>query len=144
MALGYAWFDSYDSVGYVLTLHIFPPSRRARAATRFFQLSDVWSDVNLCDHTKINLYRSLVVYTFTYGHEAWLLDQTLLRQVNGFNARCLSKITMQATSAAASSTSYERGTGGRAAREWWTCLFSFACLAARRVFRLRLIPRYGP
>eukprot|EP01048_Picozoa_sp_COSAG05_P016711 COSAG05_NODE_2187_length_3425_cov_3.315995_4_plen_64_part_00 len=26
MALGYAWFDSYDSAGYVLTLHIFPPS----------------------------------------------------------------------------------------------------------------------
>ena len=25
MALGYAWFDPYDSVGYVLTLHIFPP-----------------------------------------------------------------------------------------------------------------------
>ena len=25
MALGYAWFDSYDSVGYVLTLHISPP-----------------------------------------------------------------------------------------------------------------------
>eukprot|EP01048_Picozoa_sp_COSAG05_P043781 COSAG05_NODE_24400_length_251_cov_1.631579_1_plen_27_part_01 len=25
MALGHAWFDSYDSVGYVLTLHIFPP-----------------------------------------------------------------------------------------------------------------------
>ena len=24
MALGYAWFDAYDSVGYVLTLHIFP------------------------------------------------------------------------------------------------------------------------
>ena len=25
MALGYARFGSYDSVGYVLTLHIFPP-----------------------------------------------------------------------------------------------------------------------
>ena len=25
MALGYACFDSYDSVGYVLTLHICPP-----------------------------------------------------------------------------------------------------------------------
>eukprot|EP01048_Picozoa_sp_COSAG05_P027184 COSAG05_NODE_7805_length_767_cov_1.525449_1_plen_26_part_10 len=25
MTLGYAWFDPYDSVGYVLTLHIFPP-----------------------------------------------------------------------------------------------------------------------
>ena len=25
MALGYAWFDSYDSVGYVLALHISPP-----------------------------------------------------------------------------------------------------------------------
>ena len=24
MDLGYAWFDSYDSVGYVLTLHVFP------------------------------------------------------------------------------------------------------------------------
>eukprot|EP01048_Picozoa_sp_COSAG05_P005049 COSAG05_NODE_291_length_12036_cov_15.352266_1_plen_93_part_00 len=26
MALRYAWFDSYDSVGYVLTLHISPPT----------------------------------------------------------------------------------------------------------------------
>ena len=26
IALGYAWFDSYDSVGYVLTLHISPPT----------------------------------------------------------------------------------------------------------------------
>eukprot|EP01048_Picozoa_sp_COSAG05_P034454 COSAG05_NODE_14408_length_397_cov_1.828859_1_plen_43_part_10 len=25
MALWYEWFDSYDSVGYVLTLHISPP-----------------------------------------------------------------------------------------------------------------------
>ena len=24
MALGYAWFDSYDNVGYVVTLHISP------------------------------------------------------------------------------------------------------------------------
>ena len=24
MALGYAWFDSYDTVGYVVTLHISP------------------------------------------------------------------------------------------------------------------------
>eukprot|EP01048_Picozoa_sp_COSAG05_P015257 COSAG05_NODE_1819_length_4019_cov_8.560714_1_plen_34_part_00 len=24
MTLGYEWFDSYDSVGYVLTLHIRP------------------------------------------------------------------------------------------------------------------------
>ena len=29
MALGYAWFGSYDSVGYVLTLHIFPPIQSA-------------------------------------------------------------------------------------------------------------------
>ena len=27
MTLGYARFDSYDSVGYVLTLHIIPPNR---------------------------------------------------------------------------------------------------------------------
>ena len=30
MALGYAWFDSYDSVGYVLTLHILPPYSLAK------------------------------------------------------------------------------------------------------------------
>ena len=30
MTLGYAWFDSYDSVGYVLTLHIFPTLREGR------------------------------------------------------------------------------------------------------------------
>ena len=29
MTLGYAWLDSYDSVGYVLTLHIFPPIQSA-------------------------------------------------------------------------------------------------------------------
>eukprot|EP01048_Picozoa_sp_COSAG05_P018045 COSAG05_NODE_2571_length_2885_cov_55.161522_3_plen_126_part_00 len=34
MALGYAWFDSYDSVGYVLTLHIFPPGRCAKPNAR--------------------------------------------------------------------------------------------------------------
>ena len=28
MALGYAWFDSYDSVGYVVTLHISPHTDR--------------------------------------------------------------------------------------------------------------------
>ena len=31
MTLGYAWFDSYDSVGYVLTLHILPPYRSDRS-----------------------------------------------------------------------------------------------------------------
>ena len=35
MALGYAWFDSYDSVGYVLTLHVSPPIHSAIEA-------DVW------------------------------------------------------------------------------------------------------
>ena len=30
MALGYAWFDSYDSVGYVLTLHISPHAENLR------------------------------------------------------------------------------------------------------------------
>ena len=30
MSLGYACFDPYDSVGYVLTLHIFPPMAGTR------------------------------------------------------------------------------------------------------------------
>ena len=34
MALGYAWFGSYDSVGYVLTLHIFPPIQFAIEASQ--------------------------------------------------------------------------------------------------------------
>ena len=47
MALGYAWFDSYDSAGYVLTLHISPhtvrpylPIPRGSADGR----ADVWAE----------------------------------------------------------------------------------------------------
>eukprot|EP01048_Picozoa_sp_COSAG05_P038877 COSAG05_NODE_18977_length_299_cov_4.940000_1_plen_60_part_10 len=36
MALGYAWFDSYDSVGYVLTLHISPHTLTGMYRGHFF------------------------------------------------------------------------------------------------------------
>ena len=54
---------------------------------------EVWKDDTLNETLKINLYRSLVISVFTYGHEAWLLDTANLKMINGFNSRCLSAIT---------------------------------------------------
>ena len=68
-------------------------NRKAQACTRFYQLIDLWKDPNVNVSLKLNLYRSLVISKFTYGHEAWLLDAKTLQFVNGFNSKCLSLIT---------------------------------------------------
>jgi len=67
--------------------------RRARASARFYALSEVWDDPSLSQHTKLSLYRSLVVSVLIYGYEAWVLNEAHLRSVNGFNSRCLARIT---------------------------------------------------
>ena len=67
--------------------------RKARACSKFSSLMDVWTDERLNITLKLNLYRSLVISTFVYGHEAWLLHKGNLKLVNGFNSRCLSVIT---------------------------------------------------
>jgi hypothetical protein len=62
--------------------------RRARASARFYALSEVWDDPS-----ELSLYRSLVVSVLIYGYEAWVLNTAHLRSVNGFNSRCLARIT---------------------------------------------------
>jgi len=51
--------------------------RKAKACSKFTSLMDVWTDKRLNATLKLNLYRSLVVSTFVYGHEAWLLHKGL-------------------------------------------------------------------
>ena len=52
-------------------------TRRARASSRFYTLTDVWNDTALSTDIKIRLYRSLVVSVLVYGHEAWLLTDAM-------------------------------------------------------------------
>ena len=67
--------------------------RQGKAATCFRNLMNIWTDKGLHETLKISLYRSLVLSVYTYGHEAWILDAPTLRQINGFNSRCLTAIT---------------------------------------------------
>ena len=67
--------------------------RKAKASERFSSLMEVWKDDSLNSSLKLELYRSLVISTFVYGHEAWLLNTTTLKMINGFNSRCLAVIT---------------------------------------------------
>jgi len=67
--------------------------RRARASARFSELREVWDDETLSETTKLSLYRSLVVSVLVYGYEGWILDAAHLRSINGFNSRCLVRIT---------------------------------------------------
>ena len=43
MALEYAWFDSYDSVGYVLTLHISP-----HTVCPYLPMMNTWFQIFFC------------------------------------------------------------------------------------------------
>ena len=67
--------------------------RQGKASTCFRNLMNIWTDKGLHVGLKLRLYQSLVLSVYTYGHEAWILDAQTLRQINGFNSRCLAAIT---------------------------------------------------
>lgn len=67
--------------------------RMAHAYSCFGELHHVWScgDVNL--RVKLRLYKAWVVAALTHGHEAWPLDASNQRRINGWNSKCLRIIT---------------------------------------------------
>ena len=67
--------------------------RIAIATTRAGQLRHVFNDKNLDLKTKLRLYKAAIVSLFTYGCEAWTLAPRTMRQLNGANARLLSRFT---------------------------------------------------
>ena len=60
--------------------------------TRMGQLRHVFSS-KLPVSLKLRIYRAAICSLFTYGSEAWTLDERTRATLNGANARCLSRIT---------------------------------------------------
>ena len=58
------------------------------AQSAFSSLSHLWADHRLSRTTKLRLYRVCVCCC-----EAWTLNRTVIRSINGFNSRCLHVMT---------------------------------------------------
>ena len=67
--------------------------RMAIARARFGQLHEVWRSKKLPTTAKIRVYACAVVSVLTYGCEIWKFDEKAMRQLRGWNARCLAAIT---------------------------------------------------
>ena len=63
------------------------------ASARFCSLNNIWQDNRLQLKVKLDLYKKSVCTVFAHGSEAWTLTPSIRRSVNGFNSRCLHRIT---------------------------------------------------
>ena len=63
------------------------------AQSAFSSLSHLWADHRLSQTTKLRLYRVCVCSSLTHCCEAWTLNRTVTRSINGFNSRCLHIMT---------------------------------------------------
>ena len=63
------------------------------AQSAFSSLSHLWADHRLSRTTKLRLYRICVCSSLTHCCEAWTLNRTVTRSINGFNSRCLHVMT---------------------------------------------------
>ena len=67
--------------------------RTGMAVTRCGQLRQVFSSPSIDLATKMKIYKCAVGSLFTYGNEAWDLNDQCLRTLNGANAGCLHRFT---------------------------------------------------
>ena len=63
------------------------------AQSAFSSLNHLWADHRLSWTTKLRLYRVCVCSSLTHCCEAWTLNRTVTRSINGFNSRCLRVMT---------------------------------------------------
>ena len=63
------------------------------AQSAFSSLNHLWADHRLSRTTKLRLYRVCVCSSITHCCEAWTLNRTVTRSINGFNSRCLHVMT---------------------------------------------------
>ena len=63
------------------------------AQSAFSSLRRLWADHRLSRTTKLRLYRVCVFSSLTHCCEAWTLNRTVIRSINGFNSRCLHVMT---------------------------------------------------
>ena len=59
------------------------------AQSAFSSLSHLWADHRLSRTTKRRLYRVCVCSSLIHCCEAWTLNRTMIRSINGFNRWCL-------------------------------------------------------
>ena len=79
-------------------------SRRiAMAMQRCGQLRHVFDSDDITVKMKISIYKAAVMSILTYGCEAWQFTAKAKANINGANARCLSRITGQSAHQEASS-----------------------------------------
>jgi hypothetical protein len=67
--------------------------RMAIARERFGKLHEIWRSKKLATSVKVRIYACAVVSVLTYGSEIWRFDEKSMRQLRGWNARCLVVIT---------------------------------------------------
>ena len=68
-------------------------ARIAKAAGVMSKLQKrVWSNNNLTDNTKVQVYRACVLSTLLYSSEAWTTYAAQERRLNSFHLRCLRRI----------------------------------------------------
>ena len=67
--------------------------RTATARQRFGKMRHIWSDKRLHLNLRLRLYKSSVCSIMTYGSEAWILSEEVMRAINGANAQMVSIIT---------------------------------------------------
>ena len=52
----------------------------------------VWSNNELSDHTKVNVYKACVISTLLYESESWKMRVHQEKRLNVFHMRCLRRI----------------------------------------------------
>jgi hypothetical protein len=67
--------------------------RTTIARRRFNELTWLWRDNQIGEALKISIYQSDVLSVVLWGAEGWLLTDDIQKQLNGWNSRCLSRIT---------------------------------------------------
>jgi hypothetical protein len=76
------------------------------AQARFSSLFHLWDDHRLPTSMKLRLYKTAVCSTFTHACEAWDMSQGVVKMINGFNSRCLHRVTDKSYRSTATAPDY--------------------------------------
>ena len=77
------------------------------AQAAFGSLNKLWSDHRLPTSMKLRLYKTAVCSTLTHACEAWDFTKEARRTVNGFNSRCLNRLTGKSYRATATDPDFD-------------------------------------
>jgi len=67
--------------------------RTAMARRTFNELYWMWSETQLPLQLKLRIFETNILNRVVWGSEGWLLTDAVIRQLNGWCSRCLSRIT---------------------------------------------------